>query len=556
MNLDTTGKKLLAAVAVAIAAFLLWWSGWLSSGDPTPLPSPIPSVSALPSPSASPSPAVTSSPSPSPTSSSQPSPSPSPSASPMVGTVEILDSWDRPEFAPASAWVTSVSRQVMAGNVDSIVFRTSGPCAFVDGIPKVWKLTPLVTTKGSAPTYPTGTFYDRMEPLSAANCAGSKYLQVDFQPPRSGPYAVGSAKVDYLLKGVMPAKPLVPIEIEFNPSAMIKGYCNGVYCGNGVGGVSANLEMLTPQGTGVMNAHRMSTYKSWPGGTMSWSTYQKAASLGRPFINAGAVGSAPAEAIAWANANPGQGYSYPIDEPGGSQLAATLKLLQDWKAASPGTLRMVTTALKYRDLNSASPTYGKNLPWPKEIVDLIDIFTVPAETFCQESWKGSGDVYPCRSDYTAAGKKLWLYVANGSNGAEGGQATGGPDLVIDRNAGEMFGFVMMALKFDAEGLLYYNSAEGWWKVPGQDINVNPYQLGCWGDGILLYPDRVNRLAMASMRLKALRLASYWADAVLLAKAKDPAWFTSRVLPLMTDTFHFERSTEVYRTVYAEALGRL
>jgi hypothetical protein len=223
--------------------------------------------------------------------------------------------------------------------------------------------------------------------------------------------------------------------------------------------------------------------------------------------------------------------------------------LANWKARAPSVRRMLTTSIRYRDTRAGSSTFGKIIDLPPAVLADTQIFTPVAEALCVETWKGSGDFYPCADAYKAAGKELWGYVSNMSHGAEGGSATGAPDLVIDRSAVEPFGFFLMALKYDMTGLLYYNSIEGWQNA-SVDLVANPYIFGGNGDGLLLYPDKVGKKAEASIRLKLLREASQWADVIKLAGKEAQA------KALMTNPLVWQRDLVAFEALHRDAISTL
>jgi hypothetical protein len=343
-----------------------------------------------------------------------------------------------------------------------------------------------------------------------------------------------------------PTSPSTNLVVELNPWIMTQGYCGGVWCDIG-GSITQALTLL--------NQHRISPYKSEEAFTLaSWQKYVLPYQLGFIYTGAGATATTAngvttyrAPTHAPVSGLPTQGYGYIRDEPKYYDMTALLGELRAWQVQRPNDLRMVTTPIRHRDLNPASPTFAKIIDHTPEIRDLIQIFSPVAEEFCEETWKGSGDFYPCRDAYT--GKKLWLYVSNMSHGSESGPATGAPDLVIDRSAVEAFGFYLLSLKYDLDGLLYYDSIQGW-QTPTRDFLTNPYQLGGNGDGLLLYPNRTAKVAYASYRLKLLREASQWADIVRMGGKRLEAQ------ALMTSPLRWQRDLAAFEGVRAQALLNL
>lgn len=512
-------NKLKAAWVVFLVALIALAAVYVSELGGNPVPDPIPTV----------------------TPSSLPSPSPSPSLIPS-SKVQVLDSWDRPETSAAADWKSNTSRVILTGQLESVILRSSAPCELVT-VPGIQKMLPLVITNPSAPSYQAGTYYDSLRPLTTANCADAKYLQLDVTSSAQ----VGDATITIVKKLQAPATPSVKLDVEFNNWIMVKAYCGGVWC---------SAEAAGKQATQLLKDHGLSSYKAYPGAAFSWLDYQYAFNQGSStFVSAGAVSGA-ASALAALPASARAPYAYVKDEPSWRDDTALVTLLEDWTRVAPHVEPMVTMSLRRIDYNSTSPTYGKVVNLPPRLLELVKVFTPVAERFCVETWKGSGDWLPCRIDYAAAAKKVRLYISNMSHGADTGPATGAPDLVIDRTAVEAFGFYLLALKYDLDGLLYYNSIQGWDAIPGRDVNVDPYQFGGWGDGLLLMPDRAARLAYPTIRLKLLRAASQWADVMLLAKAKDPAWFAAKMAALMRTPLDFERNVSAFRAAYLEAMAKL
>jgi hypothetical protein len=478
----------------------------------------------------SPSPTVIPSITPSPSSSPSPSPTPSPTAT--VGKVQVLDTFERPEAAAEAQWKQSITRTILDGQTTSVVVRTSDPCSLAS-IVGINKMVPMVLTKPSAPTYTAGTYYDPLQPLTSANCVGAKYLQMDL----TNTYTIGDAQINVVKKLTKaPVQPTIQLSVEFNNINMLMGYC-GQYC---------NFETAAFQGLQLLKDHRISPYKGNPGYTSTFfNQYVLPYQLKDVWFAAGSPPAFPAPSIAnlWA---------YVMDEPGAGQETQLTNLLSNWKFSYPTVKRMVTTPIRHRDLTPTSPTYGKIIDYPASIKDNIDIFSPVAEEFCVETWKGSGDVYPCLGDY--AGRQLWLYVSNMAHGNEGAAATGSPDLVIDRTAVEAFGFFVMGLKYNVNGLLYYNSIQGWevWKTDGtgRDVWLNPYQYGGEGDGLLLYPDRANKIALASIRLKLLREASQTIDIIVAAGLRSEA------AALMTNPLVWQRDLSKIEALRTKALSML
>jgi hypothetical protein len=425
-----------------------------------------------------------------------------------------------------------MTRTVLTGQMTGVFVKSSNPCSLV-ATPGIMKLTPLVTNKGSAPSYPTGTFYDRMEPLTSNNCQGMVFAWV----PVNASMRVGTAQVNITKKQTLaPAKPRVNLHADFNNWTMVLGY--------GGSGVATGADALPA--LQLLSDFKISPYKGVESPTLAdWNKYTVPFALGSVYMDWGTpdgwLATAPRLADSWV---------YIQDEPAIGSTAGISTALTAWAATAPWVKPMLTTPLRQRDYRTSSPNYGKTVAWPADVTAGVKIWVPVAEQLCQETWRGSGDFYPCPAEYASAGKELWTYVSNMSHGNEGSAASGAPDLVIDRSAVEVFGFYLLALKHDIRNLLYYNTIEGWSAFPGRDVNTNPYQFGGWGDGLLLYPDRAKKQAYPSARLALIREASQWVDIIMAAGLEAEA------KALMTNSLTWNRSLAAFEALRTKALGLL
>lgn len=452
---------------------------------------------------------------------------------PKATRVQVLDSWERPEFASESEWRSETTRTLLDGQVASVILRAENPCELI-GSAALSVLVPHEIAKPSAPSYQAGTYYDPLRTLDADTCAEAKYLQLDV----SETVQVGDARISIVKKSTSaPATPSIPLHVEFNNWNMIRGYCGG-YC---------KAEAKAKDAAKLLNAHRISPYKHHAADTLAnWQEYTLPFTLGaQSFVGFNAV-PPQARSLPQSVHRP---WAYVIDEPTHENEADTRAWLRAWRDSNPAIERMVTTPLRRKDLNPQSSTYGKVIPHLAEVRELIDIYAPVAEEFCEETWPGSRDFYPCREEYTEAGKKLWLYVSNMSHQSHGGDVSGAPDLVIDAQGGavEAFGFFLLGLKYEVDALLYYNSIEAWER---QDVWTNTLILGGHGDGLLLYPDKAKREALPSMRLKLIREASQWADTI------RAAGLVSEAAELMVSPKNWNRDLSKFEELHRRAMKEL
>lgn len=328
---------------------------------------------------------------------------------------------------------------------------------------------------------------------------------------------------------------------------MVRNYCGGGYC---------NVESKALQALAILKAHRISPYKGVPADTLQyWKDYVLAFAQGPVYMGWSSASSWLSTAPVTANA-----YQYIIDEPAiGTNFDSVVQSV----SAYPWIKPMMTAPLRQRDYRVGSPTYGKLSDWSPVVQAGIKLHVPVMEQFCQETWKGSGEFYACKSDYDAAKKEVWLYTSNMAHGNDGGTSSGAPDLVLDRSAVEEFGFFLASLKYDIKGLLYYNTIQGWAESATRDLWKDAYQFGGQGDGLLLMPDTTrvlqidgtykvvsNQQAFPTMRLKALREASQWVDRIVQAGLVADAKL------LMTNTLQWDRTLSKYEALDLKAASLL
>ncbi len=454
-----------------------------------------------------------------------PQPSASPSSLPSPDThivvTQMLDTFERPEWAPESKWVTSVTRTILKGQVTGFVGRSSDPCTLV-GSPGVQQIVTIQTQYPSAKGYRVGTYYDAIQPLTTANCASSPYFYFE---GGVGAYAPGNTRITIVEKArAAPTAPTIPFMLGFNNGYAIKGWC-GSYCGAEAKGI---------QVASLLAAHRMQPYATEvtaydvrPTDSLSFSKSILPYALSATYMPiVGATDATFAQEMADIAAHPEwpMPWIYVKDEPQEADMPALRTVLA--KLKGKGMKRMVTTP-------------------PRADLD-ADIFAPVAEQLKPGA--------------------QWAYVSCMSNGCGPDRyfqadpktishtdyaPTGAPDLVIDAPAANEFGMFIMAMKHKLAAVLYYNSNEGWklW-AKGVDVWADPYNFGGNGDGTLLYPDRAGQTAYPSIRLKLLREASNWADIVSAAGMQADA------AALMTTALDWQRDMGRIEALRDAALSKL
>lgn len=479
--MDNKLKTALLALLAAIIGVFMYYQGMLS-GTPDPVPSPTPTISAVPS----------------------PVPSAIPSSAPSA--VKILDTFERPEFVTdAAKWKPSVTRTILKGQTTGFV-GMADLCKLV-GTPGVQQMAPIVTKYPSAKGYRVGTYYDAIQPLTAANCGASPYFYFE---GAAGKYPIGDALITVVEKTrAAPALPTIPFMILSNNYGNILGWC-GAYCNAEAKGLAVSALLLNhrlqPYGSTVIGYDGVSANPiGFSRSVLPFSaSFTSMPSSGATDITLKAEQTDVAAHPEWKTP-----WFYVMDEPNATQIPALKTLIDLMKLNAPSIKRMVTT------------TFRSELD--------VDIYAPVAEQLGVNGFPGV-------SAY--AGKGLWSYVSCMSHGCGPNRAwqadpkvithvdyaaSGAPDLVLDAAAVNEFGMYILAFKHNLGAVLYYNANEQWALWPkGVDVWVDPYNFGGNGDGTLLYPDRVNQVALPSIRLKLIREASQWADIVTAAGMQTDA----------------------------------
>lgn len=489
---------------------------------------------------------------------------------PPSGAIQILDSYERPEFAAESAWRSSVTRTALRGAVTGYVIR--GPLCTLVGIAGVSGLGIIRTEHPSFPGARVGAWSEVVIPLSASNCATVQHGWAEVTAP--GTLTLGSATLTVSAHAhALPASPAIPLLVEISQSYLQSGHFGGY------GGQEALLAKLHGD---VLQAHRLAAMKSWvvyPQATSSGALdlsgpigFQATVldrTLGGPvsFPNApdtvkNGVEVTPASAVEVTTRNlglTGRSFFYSVDEPADAAMAdpagALHTLLTQQKTQAPSVLRMVT---KHR-----------NPAWPVD--PLIDVYAPVINDFDNAY---DTRTYPGPAAY--AGKRVWLYpscVSNGCTTCDGevegrqcygaGTDRGTPDLVLDRPGVHAFALYGVALKYapTVSALLYYNAVE-LERLRDARPWQNPWAFGGNLDGQLQFALRPGEYAMtahlaaASWRQKALRQASHFADVMTLLRTQDPAWVQAKVAALVQGVAQWERNADVWKAAEAEALSRL
>jgi hypothetical protein len=143
-------------------------------------------------------------------------------------------------------------------------------------------------------------------------------------------------------------------------------------------------------------------------------------------------------------------------------------------------------------------------------------------------WNKSGEPSP---DFYAKRQKekhekLWFYVGCNSHGCDGPEDISNPDLVIDRASVYHRSFPWVALRYNAEGILYYDTVYGYNHGSPQSPWKDAFSFSGYGEGNLFYPCN-SKLGgckqpkvLVSLRLKIVRDGLEDVQIMKIAKAKN------------------------------------
>lgn len=157
-----------------------------------------------------------------------------------------------------------------------------------------------------------------------------------------------------------------------------------------------------------------------------------------------------------------------------------------------------------------------------------------------------------------AAKKLWLYVGCNSHGCSGPENLMLPDLVTDRPTAYHLALPIMAVRFHAEGILYYDTVYGYTGSDGLAPWKDPFAFTGYGEGNLFYPcspklcGTDDQVALPSLRLKAMRDGMQDAEILLLAREKG-APVDDWLKELIPDVRHFPLEAAAYERIKVRAL---
>lgn len=182
-------------------------------------------------------------------------------------------------------------------------------------------------------------------------------------------------------------------------------------------------------------------------------------------------------------------FVYFSDEPQASQLKSMGTALRKIKTWAPDLQFLVTKH------------------YSQELAGGVDIWC-PNLSQWDKAGFPSPDFYEYRQ--MKKGEKLWLYTSCNAHGCGSADDAGIADLVTDRPSAYARAFPWMAFRYHADGILYYNTIEGYDPKDKESPWRDKFSFHGYGEGNLFYPCNENfcglptQAPLASLRLKSIR----------------------------------------------------
>lgn len=499
MDLSTFQKwliGLLAAICLAVLAYLG------VSGSPSPSPSPSPTVSVSPSPTGTPSPTPSVTPTAQP--SATPTATPSPTPTVTVAPQQVKSSlFEKPTPTSQPPLQNSISLKLWRGEETGFLVTSSGcldlPVSVANGVSfTLYEVVAVKTTKPTTLELPVG---DHLDALIQKNTACTQWKWVDVSIASNAPVSdstvmLGDLPVSISVGSqVMPARPTIPMYVG------IQSY--GILRGHGIPNADVSVQgPLVKKYVDLLRAHRIepfNQYLSAPpvvNGKLDVDNWKDLNGSFRQLVINGAIAppmvmgfgdnygnTAYLQALnATVAAEPGLAgaWAYVIDEPSGTTQLATMNTrLAALKANAPLVKRLVTTTPK------------TDIDYP--VVNFDPVAPPAAYHWIYGSCMSHAS---CANTFTAA------------------KGTGSPDLMLDEPSIHARMYPIVAAALGAKGILYYTTNETFNQTPVLDPWVNQYLFGGNGDGNLTYPAIPGQRgftahdAIGSIRLKMLRQGMY------------------------------------------------
>lgn len=233
-------------------------------------------------------------------------------------------------------------------------------------------------------------------------------------------------------------------------------------------------------------------------------------------------------------------FVYFVDEPKAGvfdKLAAALKLIRSWAPH----LQFMSTVAYDKKLDGAFNLWVENL-------FLWELPKFP-----------SPQLY--RSRQIEKNEKVWMYVGCNSHGCDGPEDIKLPDLVIDRSAAYTLALPFMALRYQANGILYYDTVYGYNSQERDSPWKDQFAFTGYGEGNLFYPCTPalcgveGQNVIPSLRMKNLRDGMEDSE-VLIAARKSGAPVDDWLKSLIPSARNFPLQASQYARIKTKALEYL
>lgn len=230
-------------------------------------------------------------------------------------------------------------------------------------------------------------------------------------------------------------------------------------------------------------------------------------------------------------------FVYFVDEPPqaeASKIAENLKIIRAW---APDLDFLVTT------------------PYRQEWDGAVNLWCLNLILWDQPSGKGP-QFYQARKK--EKNESFWFYVGCNSHGCQGEEAIENPDMIMDRSSAYHRVFPWMALRYEAEGILYYDSVYGYSHGSSASPWADAFSFTGYGEGNLFYPCGPSiagcktHHALPSLRLKVLRDGLEDVQ-ILKMRESDGISVTEKVRNLVPQVRSFKTDLKSYNDLKIWAL---
>jgi hypothetical protein len=250
-------------------------------------------------------------------------------------------------------------------------------------------------------------------------------------------------------------------------------------------------------------------------------------------------------------------YVYFVDEPKKETLDALgddLRTIRKW---APDLHFLVTTP--YRKTLEGAVNH-----WCIGLSSLDNPEEKSSEFYSQRTEQATKAVAKLSADKNETvpeNEKFWIYVGCNAHGCTGTEDPGTPDLVIDRASAYQRAFPWIALRYKAQGLLYYDTVYGYGKGTAASPWKDAFSFKGYGEGNLFYPctstlgNCKEPRVISSLRLKILRDGLEDAQILTMALVKTPT-LKDEIHKLVVSVRDFNKSAGAYEKLKRTALQAL